>query len=94
MRVLWTRSAEQDRADIFDFIALDNPSAAIRMDEVFSAAAGRLLEHPLMGRPGMIQGTRELIAHESYRMVYEVRADKIFILALVHTSRLWPPNRP
>lgn len=42
MRVLWTLSAEQDRADIFDFIAQDNPLAAIRMDEIFSAAAGRL----------------------------------------------------
>lgn len=25
MRVLWTLSAEQDRADIVDFIAQDNP---------------------------------------------------------------------
>ena len=45
MRVLWTLSAEQDRADIVDFIANDNPLAAIRMDEIFSAAAGRLAEH-------------------------------------------------
>jgi plasmid stabilization system protein ParE len=30
MRVLWALSAEQDRADIVDFIALDNPRAAIR----------------------------------------------------------------
>lgn len=46
MRVLWTLSAEQDRADIVDFIAQDNPLAAIRMDETFSAAVGRLAEHP------------------------------------------------
>ena len=38
MRVLWTLAAEQDRADIVDFIALDNPLAAIRMDELFAAA--------------------------------------------------------
>ena len=94
MRVLWTLSAEQDRADIVDFIAQDNPLAAIRMDEIFSAAGGRLAEHPLLGRVGQIPGTRELIPHESYRLVYEVRADAVWILTLVHTARLWPPARP
>ncbi|GAA4403081.1 type II toxin-antitoxin system RelE/ParE family toxin [Quisquiliibacterium transsilvanicum] len=93
MRVLWTLAAEQDRADIVDFIALDNPRAAIRMDEVFEAAVGRLAEHPLMGRTGEIAGTRELIPHESYRLVYEVQADTVWILALVHAARLWPPAR-
>jgi hypothetical protein len=39
-------SAEQDRAYIVDFIVQDNPLAAIRMDETFSAAVGRLAEHP------------------------------------------------
>lgn len=94
MRVLWTLAAERDRADIVDFIAQDNPFAAIRMDELFGSAAGRLAEHPLLGRSGQIPGTRELIPHESYRLVYEVQADAVWILALVHTARLWPPTRP
>lgn len=94
MRVLWTLSAEQDRADIIDFIAQDNPLAAIQMDALFDAAVGHLAQHPLLGRPGQVPGTRELIPHESYRLVYEVQADTVWILALVHTARLWPPNRP
>lgn len=93
MKILWTLSAEQDRADIVDFIAQDNPLAAIRMDEIFSAAVGRLAQHPLLGRAGQIPGTRELIPHESYRLVYEVQADTVWILTLVHTARLWPPTR-
>ena len=93
MKILWTLSAEQDRADIVDFIAQDNPLAAIRIDEIFSAAVGRLAEHPLLGRAGQIPGTRELIPHESYRLVYEVRSDTVWILTLVHTARLWPPAR-
>ena len=93
MRALWTLAAEQDRADIVDFIAQDNPLAAIRMDERFEAAVGRLAEHPLIGRPGQVPGTRELIPHESYRLVYEMQADTLWILALVHTARRWPPTR-
>lgn len=67
MRVFWTSSAEQDRTDIIDFIGQDNPLAAVRMDELFATAAGRLAEHPLPGRAGQIPGTRELMPHESYQ---------------------------
>lgn len=93
MRVRWTLLAEQDRADIIDFIARDNPLAAAHMDELFGAAVARLARHPLMGRPGRIQGTRELLPHPSYLLVYEVQGDTLWILALVHTARMWPPAR-
>ena len=93
MRVRWTPEALQDRNDIWDYIATDNPRAAARMDELFSDAASRLSEHPKLGRPGKIPGTRELIAHESYRLVYEITDDTVWILTLIHTARLWPPAK-
>ncbi len=93
MRVVWTPEAQQDRADIWDYIAVDNPQAAERMDGLFSDAAARLVEHPKLGRPGKIPGTRELIPHESYRLVYEIEQETVWLLALVHTARLWPPVR-
>jgi len=88
--VIWTPEAEQDRAGIWDYIALDNPGAAARMDELFSAAAARLATHPKMGKTGKVAGTRELIAHESYRLVYEIDESAVWVLALVHTARQWP----
>jgi toxin ParE1/3/4 len=94
MRVFWASVAEQDRADIIDYISQDNPLAAIRMDELFAEAAGRLADHPHLGKAGQIPGTRELIAHESYRLVYEARGDTVWILALVHTARMWPGRLP
>ena len=90
MKVIWASSAEQDRADIIEFISLDNPIAAIHMDELFAEAALRLEEHPLIGKPGRILGTREVIPHTNYRLIYEVQDDRVRILALVHTARLWP----
>ncbi len=77
--------------DIWDYIATDNPSAAARMDAVFSDAAARLSKHPKLGKAGKIPGTRELIPHENYRLVYEIDGGKVWVLALMHTSRLWPP---
>jgi hypothetical protein len=38
MRVFWTSAAEQDRANILEYISRDNPLAAIRLDEAFAAS--------------------------------------------------------
>lgn len=76
--------AEQDRSDLRDYIAADNPQAAVRMDDLFNLAVARLARFPLSGKPGTVRGTRELIPHESYRLVYDVA---IWILAAVHTVR-------
>lgn len=94
MRVFWATAAEQDRAEIVDHISQDSPLAAIRMDDLFTQAAARLAENPSLGRPDTIPGTRELIPHESYRLVYEVENDSVWILTLVHTARPWPPWQP
>ncbi|QDQ85015.1 type II toxin-antitoxin system RelE/ParE family toxin [Paraburkholderia megapolitana] len=91
MRVVWTPEAEQDRDDVWEYIAADNPAAAAWMDELFSDAAAQLECFPELGRRGRIDGTRELIPHESYLLVYEIEGDTVWMLALVHTSRQWPP---
>ena len=95
MRVIWTPEAEQDRTDVWDYIATDNPHAAARMDELFSEAVSRLAEHPKLGTPGTIPGTRELIPHDSYRLVYEIeRETTVWVLALVHTAKQWVASSP
>jgi toxin ParE1/3/4 len=93
VKVIWTSEALLDRTEIWDYIAADNPRAAARIDALFSDAALHLSEHPMMGRAGTIPGTRELFPHESYRLVYEIDADSVWILTLVHTARQWPPVR-
>jgi len=85
-------AARQDRRDIWDYIAADSPAAASAMDARFSDAVRKLTTYPHLGKVGEIEGTRELFPHKSYRLVYEVHEDAISILALVHTSRRWPPG--
>lgn len=90
VKVVWTPDAEQDRIDVWDCVAADNPHEAARMDELFSNAAARLANFPKPGRPGKIAGTRELIPHESDRPVYEIAEETTGVLALISTSRPWP----
>ena len=40
-----------------------------------------------------VPGTREVIVHKSYCLVYEIEQDTVWVLALVHTARQWPPVR-
>ena len=93
MKVIWTLEAEQDRIDIWDYIAADNPQAAARLDQLFSDAVSHLSEYPLMGKQGKIPETRELIPHENYRLVYQINNESVWILALVHAARHWPTLR-
>ena len=91
MNLYWTADSEEDRRDIHAFIAQDNPAAAARLDLSFSLAAQTLIDFPLIGRRGVLPGTRELRPHENYRLVYEIQGDAIFIVAIVHLARRWPP---
>ncbi|WPX44713.1 MULTISPECIES: type II toxin-antitoxin system RelE/ParE family toxin [unclassified Undibacterium] len=58
MKLFWTREATQDREDIYDYIEADNPAAALALDELFTEKAGRLVNHPSLGRLGRVAGTR------------------------------------
>ncbi len=91
MKVIWLEAAERDRLAILEYIAMDNPVAAERMDRLFSRAARRLATFPMIGCGGHITGTREIVPHPSYRLVYAVEDDTVWVLALVHTARRWPP---
>jgi toxin ParE1/3/4 len=64
------------------------------MDRLFGDAVASLAVFPMLGHEGEIAGTRELTPHRSYRLVYEVVDDIVWILVLIHTARQWPPLRP
>ncbi|AUX71696.1 type II toxin-antitoxin system RelE/ParE family toxin [Erwinia pyrifoliae] len=96
MKVRWTDEALQDRIAIWDYLAERNPVAAVELDERFSEAAERLAEHPLMGVSGQLAGTRELVPHEHYRLIYELDDERglVWVVTLIHTARCWPPVSP
>lgn len=90
MKIIWTKNAVQDREDIWDYLHAENPKAALEMDRRFTEAASRISQTPKIGPAGIISGTREIIPHSSYRLVYQLDPDVIWIMALVHTARAWP----
>ena len=63
------------------------------MNRLFSDAVAGLADFPMLGHKGEIAGTRELTPRRSYRLVYEIVEDTVWILVLIHIARQWPPLR-
>ncbi len=88
----WRPQAVADRKNIADYIARDNPIAAVELVDLLIETAGRLDANPKLGRVGRIRGTREWVAHPHYVIFYRTLGAPahVEILRILHTSRQWP----
>lgn len=92
MTLNWSDRAIRHLGEIVSYISSENPSAAIRVAErILSLTETILPEHPQTGRPGRVQGTRELVVSQTpYIVAYRVTGDEITIVAVIHGARKWP----
>lgn len=91
MQIRWQDDAIRDLVQARRFIAMDNPSAAEKVAGRIRDAVPQLADHPGMGRPGRVPGTRELaLVDIPYLVVYRVEENSLVILRVLHTSRRWP----
>ena len=65
MRLEWSLFAQTDRDAIFDYIEADSPQAAITVDDRIRVQVEGLVQFPESGRPGRVEGTRELVIHRT-----------------------------
>lgn len=86
----WRASAREDLAEIVGFIAQHNPAAARRMMALIEAAVLPAAEHPYLFRSGRVPGTREIVAHPNYVVVYRVTSTVIEVVAVVHARQQYP----
>jgi toxin ParE1/3/4 len=67
-------------------------AAADRLDAQLRHAISMLKEHPELGHPGDLPGTRELgVARTPYVLVYAVTEKGVVVYRIIHGSRRWPP---
>ena len=89
-RPSWTDEARQDLAAIIDYIASDNPTAADAFLDRIIERSNALPHHPHAFRQGRLPGTREMVVHPNYILVYSTDEGAITILRLLHSARNWP----
>ena len=91
MKVKWLRRALENLDDEAEYIAKDSPKIASEFVRHLRASTLMLADHPDMGRPGRISGTRELVVTRfPYILPYRVRNDAIEILRVFHPAKKWP----
>ncbi|MBU1386898.1 MAG: type II toxin-antitoxin system RelE/ParE family toxin [Proteobacteria bacterium] len=91
MQVKWTRKALLNLNEAIDYISTDKPMTAAEVGTKIWNAAKMLADHPGIGRPGRVAGTRELvISGLPFILPYAERNGAIFILRVLHTAMRWP----
>ena len=90
MRITFEPAARDEFDEIFNWIAKDNRHAASGMIARIEAKVMRLAapEMSHMGRPGLVDGTRELLEWP-YVIVYKVDEvrEEIIVVSVVHGAR-------
>lgn len=83
----WTAEAERWLRDIFQYIAEDNPTAAVGVVEGIYQKAQLLRDNPLLGYRHEAWPDREvrILLYGHYRIAYLVKADEnIDVLGVFH----------
>jgi toxin ParE1/3/4 len=93
--VFWSAKSLTDLSSIVEWIAADNPRAALEAVERIEAA-GEALGFMATGRKGRVSGTYEKpVAGLPWILAYSIETrlngrDRIVILRAIHGSRDWP----
>ena len=92
MTLSWSPEAFEDLAAVEAFVAEDDPTAAHRVVlRIIDSIETLLPDHPHIGRPGRVPGTRELvIAGTPYIVPYRVKKGNVQVLRVYHAARKWP----
>ena len=85
MKVRWRPAAEADRDGIIDYIAQDDPVAAIDLGDAIDRRVTALPNQPKLYRVGRVRGAREMVVHPNYIVVYRIVRGAIAMSATART---------
>jgi plasmid stabilization system protein ParE len=90
MRVVWTEQALQRLIEIEDFVAADDPVAAVGIVDRLVECGGRLSHLPQRGRrvPELPDSGLRQVVEGNYRLIYRVRQKDVQVLTVFEGHRL------
>lgn len=88
LKLIWGVEALDQLEEMTTYIARSSETAAMRRRIEQSVVPA--LTYPEMFRPGRIKGTREIVAHPNYIVVYTIREETIFVLSVIHARQKYP----
>lgn len=93
-KIIWQLRAKEDLNQIYDYISKDSIYYAKITTKNIGYSTDNLLIFPYMGRkvPQFNNYNIREIPYKSYRIIYEVSNNCIYILRVVHKSRILNSN--
>lgn len=88
----WEADALLQYEMLIQFVRDRNQLAANALAHRIDEGVERTRHFPEIGRPGRVIGTRGLIVHPNYIVVYQVTETAIDVLRLLHARQLYPPS--
>lgn len=94
MNIIWSPKALENISDIANYIALDNPLAAIDWANSIFEATERLYKHPNSGRelPELNRKDIQEIIKGKYRIIYKIKTDSIDVLLVRRGNQVIEEN--
>lgn len=89
MLIEWAPAARVQLRQIVDYLSDRNPVAALELNRAIEASVLALSRRPNLYRPGRVVGTREMVVHPNYLVVYRV-TDNIRVLSVLHARQRYP----
>ncbi len=90
LEIVWTDEARHDLRNLIDYVSARNPPAAKRILALLEAAITPAVEHPYLFRPGRQPGTREIVVHPNYILIYEVCDGLLNVVRVLHARQKYP----
>lgn len=86
----WRETAINDLTRIGRRVAASSPVSADRLLDLIVAKVALLAVHPKLGHAGAKTGSRELVVHPHYFVIYRILADGVHVLRVKHSARKRP----
>ena len=90
MKVLRKPQYWESLQAIEDYIAHDNPSAAIDLWLSIDVQVRKLSDPNFPRRRGRVAGTLELVVHPNYVVILEQTLDTVTVLEVLHAAMKYP----
>lgn len=89
--VEWRPTANEDLAEILNFIQARNELAAQRLFDRIESALEHTSEHPyLYKQSDRVAGLREIVVHPNYIVLYRVTPNAILVVTIIHAKTNFP----
>jgi toxin ParE1/3/4 len=88
--IIWSELALEELDALVSYVGERNPQAADALYERIESSVMLLANWPYLFREGRVEGTREIVAHPNYIVVYRVLESHVEIINVIHARREYP----